>query len=552
MEAKWVMGRAALSRVPLGACALALLLAGCGGNGAGFGGPRSTESPACTALAGTTVDAGRIGLPTRGATVSSAATVPASPGGGGPYCQVEGRIHAVDAGTPDIRFRLNLPAQWNGKALQMGGKGYNGILVPATGQIDMAPFREPLALGYATFGSDSGHVGNEASAEFALDDEALLNFAWQHLKKTRDVATELMRRRYGEPPRRTYFGGASSGGREGLTAIQRFPADYDGVVAVAPSLSFTGVRLMGVKVGRASYRNPGGFLPRSTQALLRDTGIRECDGLDGLADGLVSDVAACRARAEATLAGLRCPRADGPCLSDAQIATVRLLHEGYTLPYALAHGRQGYPGYNILEGTDFSGPLGLGESPTVGTMPGVQANGYLFAQGDAYMKYFVSRDPDFDTLAFDVENPGALQQRIVELSGVVGATNPDLREFAARGGKLILMHGLADEVISPDQTIDYYQTQVRLRGQAETDRFIRFYTVPGFGHGGGRFVPFWDALGALDRWVERGEAPGTLEAIDIAAATQGRKRPMCLYPAFPAYRGAGSPDEASSFACTRR
>lgn len=537
---------------------LAALLTACGGGGSGGdpGGP--TEGPlGCAALAGAEVAAADIGLSTRGATVTSARAVAAAEAdnGNGDHCRLEGRIRPVDVTAPDIRFQLNLPVQWNGKALQMGGSGYGGTVVTGTGQIDMAPYFTPLSRGYATFGSDTGHAATAIGADFALDAEALRNYGGEHIKKTRDVAMRLLQRHYGQAPAQTYFAGASTGGREAFTAIQRFPQDYDGIVAIAPSLNFAGVRLMGLRIGQASYRTPGGFLPPAKQRRLLQASLDACDALDGAQDGIVGDVAGCRARSEATLAALRCAGgADtgDDCLSDAQAATVRLIHEGFTLPYELAHGQRGYDGYNILEGADFSGPLGLGSSPTLQTPPSFGANGYLFTQGDAYLKYFVARDPGFDSLAFDLADQGPLQPRLVEVSGLVGAMDPDLSAFEARGGKVILMHGLADEVISPNQTIGYYLWQVQTRGQAAVDGFLRFYTVPGFGHGGGVFVPFWDPLGALDRWVSEGAAPQTLEATDIVGATQGRKRPMCRYPAYPQYRGGdASLEEASSFECVR-
>ncbi|WP_240636090.1 tannase/feruloyl esterase family alpha/beta hydrolase [Caldimonas tepidiphila] len=544
-------------RPGVGVAAALLVLHGAGiapgADGAPDGGGNAAS--ACAGLAGLRIDAARIGLPTSGATVDKGSIVAAGEEHrrNGAYCKVEGRIHPVDARAPPIRFQLNLPARWNGKAVQMGGSGYNGTVAAGTGQIDMTPYFPPLWRGYATFGSDSGHERTDAEADFALDEEALRNFGWQHLKKTRDAALHLLRLHYGGPARRVYFAGASTGGREAFTAIQRFPADYDGIVAVAPALNFSGVRLMGVKLGQAAYRRAGGFVPPVKWPLVHGAGLKACDALDGLEDGIVGDVAGCRARAQATLGALRCRGgADlgSHCLSDAQLATVRLLHEGYLLPYTLAHGVRGYEGYNVLAGGDFSGRHGLGRSPRPVKPPTPEANGYLYAQGDDYMKFFVARDPSFESLAFDLDRPGALRARLVELSGTVGAMNPDLSAFAARGGKAIVMHGLADEVISPNQTIAYYQeVQRRLRGAAPVDGFMRLYTVPGFQHGGGPFVPFWDALGALDRWVDGGVAPQVLEAIDIAAPTQGRTRPLCPHPAFPKYLGRGSPDEASSYAC---
>jgi feruloyl esterase len=540
---------ALLAAAPL----VAALLAGCGGHESA---PAALVTPvACAELASHTVPASAIGLPTGGASVTSAAVVTAAAGN---YCQVLGKIagatNAPNGGasaTPDIRFQLNLPVGWNGKAVQMGGAGYNGVVVDATAPVPFAPASAPLAQGYATFGSDSGHAGSGASAEFALGEAAIANFGHEHLKKTRDVAVALIRLHYQKLPTRLYFAGASTGGREGMTAIQRYPADYDGVVASAPALNFTGVRLHGVKIGQAAYGTPGGHVSRAKQVLFRETVLAHCDADDGAADRIVANVPACRAKSAAILAALRC--AGGAdlgerCLSDAQLATVRAVADDLVLPYRLAHGVDRHQGYNILQGADFSSPLGLGSSATL-LAPPTFDNGYLFAQGDGYVKYFVAKNAAFDTLHVDVNNPGALLPRLMELSATVGATNPDLDAFRARGGKLILMHGLADEAISPNATIAYYQGEVARYGQDSVDGFIRFYTVPGFGHGSGAFQPSWDALAALDQWVTAGVSPGTLTVTDTNAATRGRTRPLCRYPAYPRYLGSGGVDVAASFAC---
>jgi hypothetical protein len=558
----------------------------------------------CEVLEGRTLPPGEIGLPTQGALIEDATMVLATQRGNtdGEYCRITGAIKAVRTDTPDIRFEVNLPSRWNGRALQMGGGGYNGEVQRGTGVVSFAAGRAPLAQGYATFGSDSGHVGNAARADFALNDEAVDNFGFAHIKKTHDVALALIRLGYGQGPLKTYYVGGSTGGREGYTAIERFPADYDGVVANAPAINFSGVRLIGLEIGRKMYRNAGGFLPPDKQKLVYARVLAACDGLDGANDGIVSDVEACRAREPQTIASLRCGpagsaedagaagndedskardagmrgtvRQDGDgratsnsgqagavaksldavpaerCLSDAQIATMKALRDGLSLPYPLAYGVRQYPGYNVFEGSDMSGMLGLGASPLLSSPPTFAANGYLFAQGDAYFKYFVMRDKAASGIDFDPAQPGRYRQRLVDLSSSVGAMNPDVSAYIARGGKLITLQGLADEVISPNQTIAFYRTLVGRYGQAEVDSFMRLYMVPGFQHGNGAFIPSWDALGALDGWVSHGVAPGALVAIDVAPRTNGRSRPLCIYPAFPRYRGKGDLNAASSFECS--
>jgi hypothetical protein len=509
----------------------------------------------CAEFAGAVLPPELIALPTAGVQIESATMVAATALGnqqGGEYCRITGRIKALKASTPDIRFDLNLPRRWNGRALQIGGGGYNGVVVSGTGVMPFSPNRAPLAQGYATFGDDSGHVGDSSLAIFGLVDEAVTNFGYAHLKKTHDTALALIARAYGRPPQRMYFAGGSTGGREGYTVMQRYPDDYDGVIANSPALNFTGVRLMGVKLGQAEFATPGGFIPPQLLEHVVQRTLAVCDRLDGAADGIISDVAGCRQHEAEIIASLRCagraPSHD-ECLTDAQLSTLLVMRDGLSLPYKLAWGVTGYRGYNVFQGTHLSGVLGLAHQPERLPVPTFFANGYLFAQGDGYLRYFVTRDAAFDSLRFDPLHPGKYRGQLVALSETIGAMNPDLSRYIARGGKLITLQGLADEVISPNQTIAYYEALIDRFGIDQVDAFMRLYMVPGFQHGSGVFIPSVDLLGALDNWVTRGISPETLTATDIAAATNGRSRPLCRYPLFPRYSGKGNVNLASSFAC---
>jgi hypothetical protein len=509
----------------------------------------------CAELAGAVLPPELIALPTAGVQIDSAAMVAATAPGnqqGGEYCRITGRIKALKASTPDIRFDLNLPSRWNGRALQIGGGGYNGVVVSGTGVMPFSPDRAPLAQGYVTFGDDSGHVGDSSLAVFGLVDEAVTNFGYAHLKKTHDAALTLIARAYGRPPQRMYFAGGSTGGREGYTVMQRYPDDYDGVIANLPALNFTGVRLMGVEIGQAEYGTPGGFIPPLLLEHVYQRTLAVCDRLDGAADGIISDVAECREHEADIIASLRCagraPSHD-ECLTDAQLSTLLVMRDGVSLPYTLAWGVTGYPGYNVFQGAHLSGSLGLAHQAGRLAIPTFFANGYLFAQGDGYIRYFVTRDPAFDSLRFDPQHPGKYRDRLVALSQTIGAMNLDLARYIAHGGKLITLQGLADEVISPNQTIAYYEALIDRFGIDQVNAFMRLYMVPGFQHGSGVFIPSVDLLGALDHWVTRGVAPETLIATDIAPATNGRSRPLCRYPLFPRYVGKGNVNLASSFAC---
>ncbi|MCA8434507.1 tannase/feruloyl esterase family alpha/beta hydrolase [Burkholderia seminalis] len=542
-----------------GALALSLCISGCGGNESSGGASASSPPPPsaaaqCAALNGLAIPASSIAEPTGGATITSATLVEAA----GEYCQVNGAIAPVDPAAPSIRFQVNLPTHWNRKALHYGGGGFDGTLITGVDALDMAPTGTPtpLADGYATFGDDSGHQSASITdGKFAANDESLANYGGLSLKKTHDVAMALIRKRYASAPGKTYFFGSSTGGRDGLSEAQRWPADYDGIVVNRPALNYTGLRLSNVVLGRALYLNNGaGWLDVAKTVLLQNAVMSACDALDGVADGIVSNVAACKAQSATVLASVRCPNgADSgdTCLSDAQIATIQTIAAPLQLPYPLANGVTQYAGYNILAGSVFAGPYttrDLGESK-VPANPAGKKDANQWVTGDQWVKYFVTRVPTFDSLTFDPVNPGAYQSRVQALSALTDATSTDLSAYVAKGGKLIMTHGLADEIVSTDSSTDYYAGLVQRFGQGTVDGFVRFYLMPGVGHGTGPFHPAIDSLSALDEWVESGKAPETLTMSDLNAATLGRTRPLCRYPLWPKYIG-GDVKAAASFQCT--
>src|SRR5215470_9342852 len=294
----------------------------------------------CAALAGRNIDPKLIGLASGAASVTSAAIerMPASPSAAEPsvaYCKVLGEIAPRDPAAPPIRFEVNLPESWKGKAVQYGGGGFNGVLI--TG---LDPLRDarldtpvPVARGFATWGTDSGHDATKLSEiqAFALNDEALENFAFAAYKKVRDVAVELARLRYGERPRHVYFYGGSEGGREGLTMAQRFPADFDGIVSVVPVIKWVGLQAAGARNGIAMMGT--GWLSPTKVKTVHCAVLDACDAPDGLADGIVRRYANCTGAFDAKK--LRCPdgRDSESCLTDPQIAAVETMRKPYVFPF---------------------------------------------------------------------------------------------------------------------------------------------------------------------------------------------------------------------------
>lgn len=538
------------------AVALCFCISACGGNGdttpsAPVAQP--TAAAQCSALNGMSIPASSIAEPTSGATVKSTALVETS----GEYCQINGAIAPVDPTAPSINFQVNLPTNWNHKALHYGGGGFDGTLITGVDPLDMAPTGTPtpLANGYATFGDDSGHQSSSITdGKFAANDESLANYGGLSLKKTHDVAMVLIKQRYSSAPAKTYFFGSSTGGRDGLSEAQRWPNDYDGIVVNRPALNYTGLRLSNVVLGRALYLNNGaGWLDVAKTVMLQNAVMKACDTLDGVADGIISNVAACKAQSATVLASIRCPGgADtgDTCLSDAQIATVQTIAAPLQLPYPIANGVTAYAGYNILAGSVFAGPYttrDFGNSKTPSN-PAGKNDANQWVTGDQWVKYFVTRVPTFNSLTFDPLNPGTYQSRVQTVSALTDATSTDLSAYLAKGGKLIMTHGLADEIVSTDSSTVYYNGLVQRFGQATVDGFVRFYLMPGVGHGTGPFHPAIDSLSALDQWVENGNAPETLTMSDLNAATLGRTRPLCRYPLWPRYTG-GDINSAASFNC---
>ncbi len=516
----------------------------------------------CAKLTGVPIPASAIGLPTTGGTITAAQLVAPSGQGAtaiGEHCRVDAAVHPVDPTAPDIRLRVGLPTRWNHKALMFGGGGYDGTIPDIAGNVPYGPADRPvpLARGYATFAGDSGHQAapdflptRSLDGSFAVNDEALRNFAGDALKKTRDAALFVIaRHRSGAKPVRGYVVGGSSGGREALAFAQRWPADFDGVISAYPAWNAASLDLFFGHQARVLSR-PGAFPGPAKQALLHRAVVEACDGGDGLRDGVVSNEAGCRFDPRA----LRCTEgADhgDACLSDAQIQAVEALSSPLRWDHELASGETGYPGFPFLSGASMTTPLlGMGTEAPANPMP--KAAGYGVQFWDQWVKHFVTRDPGHDPLAIDPAHPGRRQQRISELSALQDVNDADLRPFARAGGKLLLVHGTADELVSHRSTADYFARVESTMGKGAVRRFARFHLVPGANHANvsPAFMAGWDSLTALEQWVEHRRAPVRQVVTDKNAAGSGRTRPLCEAPAWPRYVGFGDPDSARSFSCT--
>jgi hypothetical protein len=534
-------------------------LAGCG-SGSGSGTPLGADfKTSCSLVPNYKIRPDQISLPTTGADITSATYVSATDAGNtnGTYCKVLASIHPIDKTAPDIKIQVNLPETWNEKALQNGGGGYNGNIPNTLGATTLGLTTViPLKLGYMTLAGDSGHQAADSNdASFAMNDEALVNFGYMHIKKTRDAAFVLADWVYGKQPRRIYFQGGSTGGREALTAAMRWPESYDGVLANYPTANFMGLRLWGAGLARAIYdNNSAGWIPPDLVNKIAADAISRCDALDGVVDGLVSNMAACRAGSDQFIASLTCKNGETgyptTCLTPTQISkTLDIYHNGYTLSYSFANGVNNYAGYNSEEGITMQ----IGSQAAYIEPPPSGPNAHHVNRADQFMKYFVTRNPTFSLLTFDIFNPGVYKDRIISLSDVLGATTPDWTAFEAKGGKVLWLQGYDDPSVSPYANINIYNSIVKFMGQQKTDNFMRLYLVPGLAHGGGNFSPVWDNLATLDNWVEKGVAPPNPPVVfdGTNTATKGRSRPLCAYPTWPKYNGSGDVNLAASFTCAK-
>ncbi len=567
----------------LGWAALAALSLGLSGCAAPQGQKPSglAELPAlgalkdCASLKDLTVARDRIGLPTLGVRVTEAVTVAprpaamageryvqAMPG----YCRVTGEIAPVDPRAGPIRFQISLPERWNQKSLQVGGGGLNGKLpdnlaaVASGGSPTSGAYPPnatyPLVQGYAVYGGDSGHQDPGTEATWALNAEAWENFGHASLKKTHDAAFAVMQAFYGQTPRVSYFMGQSQGGREAMEVAQRYPDDYDGVVATAPLIGYTAHVVH--KTLLATTQTGAGWIPPAKLAAIGREVVRQCDALDGLADGVVNHYRACQAlfdpqRRPDAYAAIRC--ADGgdagaSCLSDAQIRTLHQMHAPLAFGFPLANGWSTFPGYGLGRESQ-AGFLNIQPQPNSKVQPAL-------GQPGATVRFGILKDPGVNLVDFD---PRRYQARIQAASALIDSTNPDLSRFFARGGRLIIKTSPSDYNSHPQIMMMYYDAMVARLGQAAVDRHVRFYVMPFTGHSGdgssvttGQPVPqHVDLVGMAFDWVEKGRVPPDAP---IAEAMSQRpphevsaRKPMCRYPLYPHYLPGGDPRSATSYEC---
>ncbi len=478
-----------------------------------------------------------------GVTITGATLVPAS-AQAPETCRVTASIPPQSEGAYPINLAVVLPTKWNGKAIQGGNGGFAGFVAVASAPNWSTP--ESAAAfafkGYALYGDDTGHPAS-VGASFALNEEALRNYGYASIKKTKDAAFNIIERRYGTHPRKNYFIGFSTGGRQALEAAERYPHDYDAVVSGDPvqnlSLQFIS-HYQSVRPFRGA-----GYLNDAELRLLGNYVLSVCDPLDGLEDGRIANSLECKP----DISPLRCPNGADIgdwCLSDAQIAAVNESRSSVTVPYKLANGLRS------VGGKPWGGELiGDGTAYRFSYIPAPGTGGTILTVflADPYVKFFLAQDANYNADLFDwINNP--FEKRMQEVSKIIDSTSTNLEDFRARGGKLILYAGGASEV-PPDETVHYYKRLVSKMGKAKVDSFVRFYIFPNATHGGATLPGTpraADLMSAIENWVDDGKAPGDLINSTPSSTTVTGEWPLCRYPTYPKYI-VGDPMKSTSYRC---
>jgi feruloyl esterase len=472
-----------------------------------------------------------------GDVVEIAATAMPAAGNTPEHCRVSGVL------SPEIAFEVSLPTPWNGRLYMIGNGGHAGEALDNAGRV--AQVRQGLENGFAVAQTNTGHFASrEAGASFVLSNpQKALDYAYRAVHLTAVTAKEVANRYYSRPVDKAYWNSCSNGGRQGLIEAQRYPSDFDGIVANAPWVDQTGFTIGAIWNQRAFAET---HVSADKLALVANRAMQQCDAVDGLRDGLIDDPRQCSFNVARDVP--ICPSgndASATCLSTAEAAAVQKVYDG-----PQAGGRAIFPGFEVGSEALLPGPNGTSASGWIRLIapaePGGGAADFGLAEGT--MRYLVFDPPraDWDVRTFDFNRDPPLLERWGKLAN---ATETNLRDFRGRGGKLLITYGWADAILQPQMGIDYYEKASAANGANPTD-FMRLFMVPGMAHCGGGVGPDqFDAVTAVVDWVEKGVAPDSLIAKKIVNGQVTRSRPLCPYPQVARHRGQGSTDDAANFEC---
>jgi feruloyl esterase len=434
------------------------------------------------------------------------------------FCRVAATLRPTR--DSDIKIEVWMPTSgWNGKFQAVGNGAFNGaIAYPA--------MMTALTKGYATSSTDTGHAGGSAS--FALGHpERVIDFGWRAVHEMTAASKKIISAYYDAGPQFSYWNGCSAGGRQAMKEAQRFPADFDGIIAGAPGLDWTGRAAQAVRVAKALEQSESARLSRAQTQLLHQAVVRACDALDGIKDGLIEDPRRCTFDP----AVLQCKGSEGgECLAAPQVETARLM-------YSAAVNPKTKRAITSLERGSELGWTDMGWSASAR------------ATGLDQFRFLVFNDPSWDLKRFNFD-ADVVRAEDTD-GGTVNALDPNLQPFIDRGGKLIQYHGWSDPQISPGSSTQYFMRVLEvLGGASKVQNSYRLFMAPGMAHcGGGEGPNTFDTVGALEQWVEHGKAPEQIIASHSTNGVIDRTRPLCPYPKVAVYKGMGSTDEAANFEC---
>ena len=453
-----------------------------------------------------------------------------------PFCRVAGVITPTKES--EIVFEVWLPLEkWNGRFTGVGNGGWAGFIA-------YGALAEQIRRGNASASTNTGHEAAPGvnAAKFAFDyPERLIDFAYRAHHETALKAKALVQAFYGKAANRAYWVGCSSGGYEGLMEAQRFPADYDGIVAGAPANNWTRLMAGDFDGILAVLQKPESHLTPAALGLLHRGVLAACDSRDGVTDGVLEDPRQCKFDP----ATLQCPSGtkQDSCLTPPQVEAAKRVYEGVRDPKT---GAQLYPG--LAPGSEPFWPHRDPANP--------------FPIPIAHYKWLVFANPEWDWKTFDLSDPAtyaAVQKAESKFAPILNATNPNLTDFRQRGGKLLQYHGWNDQLISAQNSIDYYESVLAYFGRDKKERaktledvrsFYRLYMAPGMAHcSGGTGPNTFDMQTLMEQWVERGKAPEEVVATHAINGVVDRSRPLCPYPKVAVYKGKGDTNDASSFVC---
>jgi feruloyl esterase len=433
------------------------------------------------------------------------------------FCRVAATLKP--SSDSDIKIEVWLPSEnWNGKLQAVGNGGW-------TGTIAYGAMIQALRRGFATASTDTGHIGGSAS--FALGHpEKVIDFAYRSEHEMTVKAKAMVNAFYGSAPRYSYWNGCSAGGRQGMKEAQRFPDDYDGIIAGAPAVDWTGRASQSLRVAGALHKSEASYIPPDKYPLIHNAVLQACDALDGVKDGMLEDPRRCAFDPKV----LECRDGDSPdCLTAAQTDAVRQIYAAATNPHTK----------RIISGLEPGSELGWA------TWGGPQP----LAISSDHFKYIVFKDPNWDARTFNFDTDVVRAEAVDD--GLINALDANLKPFFERGGKLLHYHGWSDPQISPGNSVAYYKSVAEaMGGAAKMHGSYRMFMVPGMSHcGGGDGPNEFDMVTALEQWVEKATAPERIIASRSRNGVVERTRPLCPYPQKAVYKGSGSTDEAANFVC---